>query len=196
MKILRDELYEIGTAYVRIAKNPTTLITGTFKVAKDILFDAPRTLFHNENEEELKDAINRNKRLNIKSSASLAMSELAGYFGAFFGSEFFSKCGSSPYIAANIGGNIGNYISAASTFLLCYSLSTRKEHRIENTSALRTGFSYVARAFPAAVATYLTYAPLVSGLIALNVQPEAAATIGSVVSSVVFTSAAKTVIDR
>ncbi len=194
--VLKRELYEIGQSYVRIAKNPLTLVTGSAKVAKDIFYEAPKRLFVKTSEKELLDPEIRRKSMNSKASASLAISELVGYFGSFAGSYVLSRLGVSPYIAANVGGIVGNYIAAVPAFVVSYSLSTRREHRIEGDSSFKTSLSCVAKAVPAAAVSYLADPPIVSGLVALGASPEASATAGTIVTSVIFTSAAKTAIDK
>lgn len=196
MESLRDELYDTGRRYARIARKPTTLITGTFKVAKGVFYDVPKTFFERISDEELANPIVRNRSLNSKASAALALSEFVGYFGTFWGANLFSAFGASPYVAANIGGSVGNYISAASTFFITYGLATKKEHKSEGTNSFTTGLSYVAKIVPAALVSYATGAPITSGLVALHVSPDVAVTANTVFGSIVFMSAAKTVIDR
>jgi len=193
------QLKETCIAYGVLARNPRRFVTAIYDVAKNTFYDLPKDLLFPEEsnlEKLLGDSKGRRVLIEKRNSQALAFSEFVGYFGSYTGAMLASNLGMNDFFAANIGGDVGNYITAAPAFFLTYAVLTRKAHSIENKNSLIEGLKKTRNCLPAAIASYVSAVPLISGFELAGMNAENSVLASMILTTVLFTITAKRVMDK
>lgn len=186
LNTLKNEFLATGKLYLDVIKKPSLLANGMYQVVKDIVYELPKSLVQNKyGHEDLE------KRLNNNASQALALSEAVSVPGTYMGAALFNMYGADDYTASVIGGSIGNYFSAALSFIFAYAILTRGDKRYSIKDSFIDCSKVVKDCFPTAMALYLSEAPIISGLLAAGMPRNLAIGLNLASGMAIFTGVAK-----
>ena len=185
-KRLKEELLATGKLYFDVIKNPSLLAKGAYQVVRDIVYELPKSLISNKFKKE-----DLEKRLNENASQALTLSEVATIPGTFIGVYLLKILGADDYTASVIGGDVGNYVSGALSYLLAYTLLTRRNKGYSVKEAFVDSCRVAKDCFPAAMALYLGDAPTISGLLAAGLPRNLAVGLNLALGMIIFTGVVK-----
>ena len=185
LQTLNEELFSVGRLYLDVARNPSLLAKGMYYVAKDIVYELPKSLIQKPKDQDLK------TRLDQSASQALTLSEAVTVPGTYAGVELFKFFGADDYTASVVGGAVGNYVSGATSYMLSYFTLTRGNDRYSMRQAFIDGCRVVKDCLPTALALYATEAPIISGMLAAGIPRNMAVGINLAGVMALFTGVAK-----
>lgn len=182
-----EQLKETGRSYKAIAKHPLLIPKGCYETLKDTFYELPRSLLRSD------EGKTDQQKLDEKLSQALSISEVIGVPGTYAGIFAAKLLGADDYTAGLVGGTLGNYVTAAGSFIATYLTLSRKVEGYSKKQAIKDSLKMVRNVLPVAAAVYATQGPAYSLEIALGLSPNAAATINYGLFSGIFTGTAKQV---
>lgn len=173
----KRQFSEVGRLYWEVIKKPQLILSGAAAVAKDVLWELPKSLLKTNRH------LTQAQRLSMNSSQALTISEIAAFPGTYGGIALWKFLGSGDWGAGMVGSIVGNYVSAVASFVAAYLLLTKQ--------GLKDSLKIIRDCAPAAATLYAVNGPIAASLLALGCSPELAATINMIWGTILFTGVAK-----
>lgn len=123
---------------------------------------------------------------DVKYNTALILSEIIAPWGAAVGAYLTHSLGASNYASSVGGGLVGNYISAAITFVSAWYFFNREQYQNRGGTFIRESGEILLKNLPPVALSYVLYSPLAAGFAYLGVSPSHAALYASIVSGLLF----------